>query len=51
MIAQGRSVGEFYPKLSFLGVAASLAIWSERRKINYVDAEHAPEGRLVTPNT
>jgi hypothetical protein len=41
------------PEGATMGVAraASLAIWSEPRKINYVDAEHAPEGRLVTPNT
>ena len=31
--------------------AASFAIWSGPRKINDVDAEHAPEGSLVTPNT
>ena len=31
--------------------AASFAIWSEPRNINYVNAEYAPEGRLVTPKT
>ena len=30
---------------------ASFTIWSKERKIDYVDAEHAPEDRLVAPNT
>ena len=29
---------------------ASFTIWSKERKIDYVQAEHAPEGRLVAPN-
>ena len=35
----------------FQAWAASFAIWSGQRKINDVEAEHATEGRLVTPNT
>ena len=30
--------------------AASFTIWSKEGKINYVNAERAPEARLVTPN-
>ena len=35
----------------FQAWAASFAIWSGQRKINDVDAEQAPKGSLVTPNT
>ena len=37
--------------ISRRGRLVTRSIWSEPRKINYVNAENAPESRLVTPNT
>ena len=49
-----RAVDEPKPKMytpaASRAWAASFAIWSEPRKFNNVDAEHAPEDRLVAPN-
>ena len=51
---RGRAKAEFpKPKMytpASRAWAASFAIWSEPRKFNNVDAEHAPEDRLVAPN-
>ena len=49
-VAQGPCVGELEPELYFLAVSGQFHDWSKERKIDYVDAEHAPEDRLVAPN-
>ena len=51
-IAQRLHVGELEPEPCFLGVGGQFHdLVRTTRKINYVDAENATEGRLVTPNT
>jgi hypothetical protein len=40
----------YSPNCTFLAVSGCFTNWSKERKIDYVDAEHAPEERLVSPS-